>query len=354
MKQITNWSCTEPSPMDNLPELTFDEYNNYTWKNLCAGFPQTAEALEANVTKSMCYNYDDPFICVRDPLHCQHRDKSDKRFLKRPKYGEYLYLPKSLWLNVVLHGGVAFLYHPCLSPDIISKLRVMAVSCLHRHVITPYERLTPCKPIAMVAWSCFYSTSQVNVSDAKDWIRKNAMQGPASHVSANGRYNKGLTTPAETVSDKLDTKLCPDKIKSLLNSDDEGESHFRDSIEQDPSENDWMAQGNAESISIQNTEELVIVNERVPSNRKFDTSNAAWALGSVIFLCLVLAGVLLYTRPWKNRDHWWRVEDYNSNTKFSLMKTTGLRWKSRTFPSKKTSGYSRLLSAIPEEFEDDI
>lgn len=139
----------------------------------------------------------------------------------------------------------------------------------------------------------------------------------------------------------------------MLNSD-EGDSRFKEDTEQDAPENDWMPQGNSESISIQNTEELVIVNERVPSNHKFDTSNAAWALGSVIFLCLVLAGVLLYTRPWKNRDHWWRVEDYNSNTKFSLVKTRGLRWKSRTFPSKKTSGYSRLLNAIPEEFEDDI
>ena len=65
----------------------------------------------------------------------------------------------------------------------------------------------------MVAWSCFYATSQVNVSDAKDWIRKYAMRGPASHVSENGRYNVGLKTAAETVSDKHDTVLCPDKIK---------------------------------------------------------------------------------------------------------------------------------------------
>ena len=138
----------------------------------------------------------------------------------------------------------------------------------------------------------------------------------------------------------------------MLNSD-ERESLLKDVREQNPSQGDWM-QGNRESISIQNTEELVFVNQRVSSNHKFDTSNAAWALGSVIFLCLVLGGVLLYTRPWQNRDHWWRVEDYNSNTKFSLMKTRGLRWKSRTFPSKKTSGYTRLLNSIPEEFEDDI
>ena len=65
----------------------------------------------------------------------------------------------------------------------------------------------------MVAWSCFYSTSQVNISDAKHWIQQNAMKGPASHVSENGQYTDGLITPAGTVSDKLDTHLCPDKIK---------------------------------------------------------------------------------------------------------------------------------------------
>ena len=130
---------------------------------------------------------------------------------------------------------------------------------------------------------------------------------------------------------------------------DEGEGHFQESREQESSQRDGM-QGHSGSISIQNREELVFVT----SNRKFDTSNAAWALGSVVFLCVVLGGVLLYTRPWQNRDHWWRVEDYNSNTKFSLMKTRGHRWKSRTFPSRKTSGYTRLLNSIPEEFEDDI
>ena len=123
--------------------------------------------------------------------------------------------------------------------------------------------------------------------------------------------------------------------------------------QQDSPNQDWN-ENRGESISIQQSEQLLIVNEQVPSSRKVDRYNAAWALGCVIFLCLILGGVLLYTRPWKNRDHWWRVEDYNSNTKFSFMKTRGFRWKPRTFPSKKSSGYSRLLTAIPEEFEDDI
>ena len=69
------------------------------------------------------------------------------------------------------------------------------------------------QPIVMVAWSCFYSTAQVNISDAKHWIKENAMRGPASHVSENGHYNDGLIKAAKTISDKHDTDLCPDKIK---------------------------------------------------------------------------------------------------------------------------------------------
>ena len=45
------------------------------------------------------------------------------------------------------------------------------------------------------------------------------MKGPASHVSENGQFTNGLITPAETVSDKLDTHLCPDKIRVRITHD---------------------------------------------------------------------------------------------------------------------------------------
>ena len=124
--------------------------------------------------------------------------------------------------------------------------------------------------------------------------------------------------------------------------------------QRDSPDHDWITNNRGETISIQNSEQVVIVNEQVSNESKVDPYNAAWALGSVIFLCLILGGVMLYTQIWKNRDHWWRIEDYNSNTKFSLMKIKGLRCKPRTFASKRTSGYSRLLTAIPEELDDDI
>ena len=144
-------------------------------------------------------------------------------------------------------------------------------------------------------------------------------------------------------------------FQSMLPSLQEPENSHSRETQHDPSQSDGFKQS-GKSISIQNkySEEVVIVNEQISNNRKVDTSNAAWALGSLIFLCAILVGLLIYTQLWKNRDHWWRMDDYNSNTKFSLMKTRGLRWKKRTFPTKRTSGYSRLLTAIPEELEDDI
>ncbi|XP_044173890.1 uncharacterized protein LOC114967652 [Acropora millepora] len=356
VKNLMTWNCTEDhSNMDNEPELSYEDVKNFNFSWNCSGYPQTPEDMEDNATKSMCYKDDAPFICVRDPLHCNHKDKSDMRFLRRPQYGEYKYLPKSLWLNVALHGGIAFLYHPCARQDLKEKLRAMAVSCLQRHVITPYERLSPCKPIAMVAWGCWYAASQVNVSEGKQWIQDNAMKAVASHVLESGEYKDGLIANAVTVSDRHDSLLCPNKFNSRLPSNlpKQQSHHLVEPQDHSTDDTEWLT-NRGESISIQNSEQVLIVNEQVSTANKVDPYNAAWALGSVIFLCLILGGVLFYTRLWKNRDHWWRAEDYNSNTKFSLMKNRGLRWKPRTFSSKRTSGYSRLLTDIPEEFDDDI
>lgn len=63
-----------------------------------------------------------------------------------------------IFLFNLQHGGIAFLYHPCARQDLKEKLRAMAVSCLQRHVITPYERLSPCKVWTCQAKSLLYQT----------------------------------------------------------------------------------------------------------------------------------------------------------------------------------------------------
>ena len=68
------------------------------------------------------------------------------------------------------------------------------------------------QPIVMVAWSCFYSSSEVDIEKGKEWIKQKAMKGPATHVTENGQYQDGIKSQAETVSDKHDTLLCPDEM----------------------------------------------------------------------------------------------------------------------------------------------
>lgn len=68
------------------------------------------------------------------------------------------------------------------------------------------------QPIVMVAWSCFYSSSEVDIEKGKEWIKQKAMKGPATHVTENGQYKDGIKSQAETVSDKHDTLLCPDEM----------------------------------------------------------------------------------------------------------------------------------------------
>ena len=64
----------------------------------------------------------------------------------------------------------------------------------------------------MVAWGCWYATSQVNVSEGKQRIQDKAMKAVASHVLGSGEYKDGLIAPAVTVSDRHDSHLCPNKF----------------------------------------------------------------------------------------------------------------------------------------------
>ncbi|XP_067033083.1 uncharacterized protein [Acropora muricata] len=163
----------------------------------------------------------------------------------------------------ILHDGIAFLYHPCAIQDLKEKLRAMAVSCLHRHVITPYERLSPCKPIAMVAWGCWYATSQVNVSEGKQRIQDKAMKAVASHVLGSGEYKDGLIAPAVTVSDRHDSHLCPNKFNSRLPSNlpKQQSHHLVEPQDHSTDDTEWLTNNRGESISIQNSEQVLIVNE---------------------------------------------------------------------------------------------
>ncbi|XP_029197596.2 uncharacterized protein LOC114962725 [Acropora millepora] len=169
----------------------------------------------------------------------------------------------------------------------------------------------------MVAWGCWYAASQVNVSEGKQWIQDNAMKAVASHVLESGEYKDGLIANAVTVSDRHDSLLCPNKFNSRLPSNlpKQQSHHLVEPQDHSTDDTEWLTNNRGEHISIQNSEQVLIVNEQMSTASKVDPYNAAWALGSVIFLCLILGGVSLYTRLCNNS---------NSDTKFSLMKNRAL------------------------------
>lgn len=58
-------------------------------------------------------------------------------------YGEYKFLPKQRWVHNLEHGAVVMLYHPCANKYEVNLLKKIVRSCLYKHVITPYNLLTP-------------------------------------------------------------------------------------------------------------------------------------------------------------------------------------------------------------------
>jgi hypothetical protein len=123
------------------------------------------------------------------------------------KYGEYTFLPKQRWVHNLEHGAVVMLYHPCADKNEVNILRVLVKKCLYRHVITPYNLLSPERPLALVAWGRRLEMSKVAPEIVLNFIRKNALKGP-EQTPKDGQYDLLLEKHAEVVSDVGDHELC--------------------------------------------------------------------------------------------------------------------------------------------------
>lgn len=109
------------------------------------------------------------------------------------------------------------------------------------------------------------------------------------------------------------------------------------------------------SLSIKASERLVIVrgqDGKLQERRKFDSANAAWALGSLVFLCGLIVTVMLYAKPCQQKDYWWRTDEitYNSNSKFSIFKNRRGFWKGN---NRRSAANAKLLGPIPEESDEE-
>ncbi|EDO44140.1 predicted protein [Nematostella vectensis] len=347
---LTTGNARSFTPKFEDPELSLEDYKTRTWN--CSKSNSIEKSALKNSSVSLCYDMlKDPLMCFMDPVHCKHPpEKKSSRNYHWPRYGEYAYLPRSKWPLVMLHGGVVFLYDPCASPELKEDLKALAGSCLHRFVITPYEHLAPGQDFAIVTWGCVHSGKELNLTAMKHWIRAKAMNAPATHVTKTGDFKKGLIQPAKIVSDIHETELCPSNDSKFVLSDSSEQSERR--TESDSNQNTkWE-----EHLSIKENVVIVQDSKGKPMLRhKFDSVNAAWALGSLIFLCLILTSVMMYTRPWRQRDFWWRTDDitYNSNSRFNMLKSKSLsfNWRGN---KRRSSAQMRLLGPIPEEPDDDI
>ncbi|GMT18823.1 hypothetical protein PFISCL1PPCAC_10120, partial [Pristionchus fissidentatus] len=125
-----------------------------------------------------------------------------------PVYGEYLYVPPQRWLHNLEHGSIILLYHPCVDEDELSKLRTLLTGCIYRHIITPFNKLTEDRPLALVGWGARLIMSRVNQRSVVKFIRKHAHIAPED-ISKNGLYSLHLIQPSQVVSSKKDLQLCP-------------------------------------------------------------------------------------------------------------------------------------------------
>lgn len=134
---------------------------------------------------------------VREGVPITYEDVPPSSGDHRPswgKWGEYTYLPPQRWLHNLEHGGIAFLYDPCVPEATKEALRAVAKalpadeSGPFRWVMTPYPGLPTA--VAVVAWQWTWQadcTGAVNEASLSTFITEHYRKGPED-VAGDGSY----------------------------------------------------------------------------------------------------------------------------------------------------------------------
>ncbi|CAP32059.2 Protein CBG13238 [Caenorhabditis briggsae] len=141
----------------------------------------------------------------------EYEDRIPVRGDHRPnwaRFGEYLYVPVQRWLHNLEHGSIVLLYHPCVDLDELNKLRQLVTSCIYRHVITPYIKLTAERPLALVGWGSRLEMNSVDEKKVVDYMKKYGNRAP-EEITRDGKYDEYLIQEAKFVSGEEDSKICP-------------------------------------------------------------------------------------------------------------------------------------------------
>ena len=110
------------------------------------------------------------------------------------RWGEYTFLPPERWLHNLEHGGVVFLYHPCIEAEILDELRDYIRELRDeegtplRWILTPASSLQT--GIAVIAWEWRYFANCIRGEEIEDFIRRNYRQAPED-IAADGAYLEG-------------------------------------------------------------------------------------------------------------------------------------------------------------------
>ncbi|KAG9485970.1 hypothetical protein GDO78_008847 [Eleutherodactylus coqui] len=116
------------------------------------------------------------------------------------KYGEYIYCPPQQWVHNLQHGGVAFLYHPCVHPKLKEALSSLARRYIAKHVITPLHTLSRDRPLALAAWCSTLEMSQINRTELLSWLRDNVYIERRYKAGEEGSYQHLLIRPSVMAS----------------------------------------------------------------------------------------------------------------------------------------------------------
>lgn len=108
------------------------------------------------------------------------------------KWGEYEFLPPQRYLHNLEHGGVVFLYHPCVSIEIIESLRNLACSIddddggEFRWILSPYPNVL--KNIHVLTWQKNYMNDFFDAPSILNFISENYRNAPED-IGYDGLYD---------------------------------------------------------------------------------------------------------------------------------------------------------------------
>lgn len=110
------------------------------------------------------------------------------------RWGEYSSLGPERWLHNLEHGGIAFLYHPCVDPSVVDALRAIARAMPgdetgdFRWILAPYPGLP--SAIAVVAWEWRYEAECVDEVEIRDFAGRRYRMAPED-VRGDGAFSEG-------------------------------------------------------------------------------------------------------------------------------------------------------------------